>query len=277
MKKVMALFFVALSLVMSGCSQVPSGNVGVKVFLLGGEKGVDTQVLTTGRYWIGMNEELYIFPTFTQNEVWAAPKDKAEANQSLSFQSVEGMEVNADVGLSYRINPEDVPVVFQKYRKGIEEISDIALRNIVRDELVTSASTRTVEDIYGAGKKAFMDEVETNIRAKAKTVGITVEDVSLIGSMRLPPQVLAALNAKIASTQKAQQRENEVAQSKAEADKKIEEARGIAESMKLTNTEVTDKVLRLRELEVQQQWVEKWNGSLPSTVMGDAVPMVNIK
>lgn len=275
MKKSITCVLVVLMLAIAGCSKVPSGNVGVKVYLLGGSKGVDTEVLGTGRYWIGMNEDLFLFPTFTQNEVWSNVKDGV--NQSLSFQSVEGMEVSADVGLSYRIEPQDVPVVFQKYRKGIDEISDIALRNIVRDELVASASTRSVEAIYGVGKKEFLDEVETNIRSKAKTVGITVEDVSLIGSMRLPPAVMAALNAKIASTQKAQQRENEVAQSKAEADKKIEEARGIAESMKLTNTEVTDKVLRLRELEVQQQWVEKWNGALPTTVMGDAVPMVNIK
>ena len=50
-----------------GCSRVPPGYVGVKVNLLGGAKGVDTEELGVGRYFIGPNTELHLFPTFTQN------------------------------------------------------------------------------------------------------------------------------------------------------------------------------------------------------------------
>ncbi|TON13997.1 transposase, partial [Vibrio parahaemolyticus] len=64
-------------------------------------------------------------------------------------------------------------------------------------------------------------------------IGIIIEKIYWIGEMRLPKQIVQNINDKIAATQKAQQRKNEVAQSKAEADKKIEEARGTAESIKL--------------------------------------------
>lgn len=80
----------------AGCSYVPAGNVGVKVNMLGGDKGVDTEVLGVGRYWIGMNEELYVFPTFMQNYVWT--KDPAEGSpndESISFQTADGMTANA--------------------------------------------------------------------------------------------------------------------------------------------------------------------------------------
>ena len=40
----------------AACSYVPAGNVGIKVNLLGGDKGVDSEVLGVGRYWIGWNE-----------------------------------------------------------------------------------------------------------------------------------------------------------------------------------------------------------------------------
>ena len=119
---------------LSGCSKVPAGNVGVKVYLLGGEKGVDSEVLRVGRYWIGINEDLFLFPTFTQNYVWT--KDATEGSptdESITFQTQEGLGVNADIGISYHIDTDKVSLIFQKYRKGVDEITDIYLRNMVRD------------------------------------------------------------------------------------------------------------------------------------------------
>lgn len=52
--------------VIRSCAKVEAGYVGVRVNLLGGNKGVDSEVLGVGRYWIGWNQELYLFPTFQQ-------------------------------------------------------------------------------------------------------------------------------------------------------------------------------------------------------------------
>ena len=40
---------------------------------------------------------------------------------------------------------------------------------------------------------------------------------------------------------------------------------------------VDSRVLELRKLENQRAWIEKWDGQLPTTVLGDAVPMVTLK
>lgn len=261
----MSLMVVFGVLSMQGCSKVPAGHVGVKVYLLGGAKGVDTEVLGTGRYWIGFNEDLFLYPTFTQTVNY----DRGgQANQEISFQDKDGTGLSADVGVQYSIQKDKVPQIFQTFRMGNQELSDRVLFRIVRDTFNQEASTRSVEEIYGSGKRDFLTAVNQNVKMKADEIGVKVDEVSLLGSVRLPTNILNALNAKIASTQKAQQRENEVAQSKAEADKKIEEARGVAESMKLTNVEVTDKVLRLKELEVQEALIQKWDGRMPTTVMG---------
>ena len=42
-----------------GCSRVEVGQVGIKVHMLGGDKGVDSEELGPGRYWVSMNEQLY--------------------------------------------------------------------------------------------------------------------------------------------------------------------------------------------------------------------------
>src|SRR5690554_673607 len=242
-----------------GCSKVPAGHRGIKVYLLGSAKGVDSEVLGVGRYFIGINEELYLFPVFTQNYTWVN-------DQAISFQTSEGLAVRADVGISYTIDPDKVHLVFEKYRRGVDEITDTYLRNMVRDSLNKRASELSVEDVYGKGKVGLIDSVFEDVTSQVNDIGIIIEKIYWIGEIDLPNTVKASLNAKIEATQMAMRRQNEVAQAKAEADKKIEEARGIAESMRITNQEVTDKVLRLRELEIQQQFLEKWNGVLPQTL-----------
>lgn len=59
--------------------------------------------------------------------------------------------------------------------------------------------------------------------------------------------------------------------------KKIENAKAEAEVMRQQNQEITDKTLELKRLEVQQKLIEKWNGQLPSTTLGNNIPMLNIE
>ena len=107
-----ALVAVMVMGTLAGCSKVPAGNVGIKVYLLGKSKGVDTEVLPVGCYWIGVNEELYLFPTFQQNYVWTkSPNEGSKNDESLTFQTIEGMSVNADVGISYHLDPNLIPNV----------------------------------------------------------------------------------------------------------------------------------------------------------------------
>ena len=46
--------------------------------------------------------------------------------------------------------------------------------------------------------------------------------------------------------------------------------------MKAQKQEITPDLLELRRIENEAKWIEKWNGNLPSTMLGDNVPMVNV-
>jgi regulator of protease activity HflC (stomatin/prohibitin superfamily) len=287
MKKFNLLVAVIFMSLMFGCSKVPVGNVGIKVYLLGGEKGVDHEVLGAGKYWIGWNEDLYIFPTFAQNYVW---EKEGSPDESLTFGTAEGLSISADIGITYAIQPDKVAIVFQKYRKGVEEITDIYLRNMVRDALVKAASVRGVETIYGAGKAELIEEVEKTVRSQVKEIGIIVERVYWVGDLRLPMQVTNSINAKIQATQISMQRENEVktaeaqaaievAQAKGQAEAKLTNARAEAESLRIQNEALKESkdILELRRIEVTKLATEKWDGKLPTTMVpNSAVPFINV-
>ncbi|AMO44180.1 transposase [Roseobacter phage DSS3P8] len=261
--------------------RVEAGYVGVKVDLLGDDKGVNSQEVGPGRYWIGVNEDLYLFPTFSQNYVWTQAADEGSpTDEGLSFQSVEGMDIGADVGITYSVDPAMVSVLFQRYRKGIEEITDVYLRNMVRDALVREASTMRVNTIYGTGKTGLMDNVEASVKGQAAVYGINVERVYLIGAMRLPPQVMTAINDEISANSKARQRENEIAQSEAEAEKERKAAQGSADATLIraqAQAEANRTLAASLTPEVlQQQALDKWDGILPRITGGGAVPFVNV-
>lgn len=271
------------ALLTTGCSKVPAGNVGVKVYLLGSSKGVDVESLSPGRYFIGINEELYLFPTYTQNYTWALDPSGDSADESISFQTVEGMKVSADIGISYNIIEAKVPEVFQKYRKGIDEITDIYLRNMVKDALVLAASDQPIETVYGKGKAALIEEVENVVRAQVEPLGINVEKIYWTGDIRLPETVVESLNAKIKATQIALQRENEVQTARAQAEIEVAKAKGDADSLRL-RSEAEANAIRIRANAlasnpklVDLTVAEKWNGVLPVNMYGGgAVPFINV-
>jgi len=274
------LGIIGLSALLMACDKVPTGNVGVKVHLLGGGKGVDSELLTPGRYYIGWNEDLFLFPTFTQTYVWGPYKN---VDQSMSFQTIEGLSVSAAVGVIYSINPDKVVEIFQKYRKGIDEITQTYLRNIVRDSLVKQASILPIETVYGKGKSDLIENVQKDVKQQVESIGIEIEKIYWASELVLPQQVTASINAKIQATQMAQQRQNEVATAKAEADKAVEAARGNAESIRMLaeaeaqSIKIKGDALAKNPAVIELEAINKWDGVLPKFTGNSAIPFISVE
>lgn len=274
--KSIVLALVALAAV--ACSKVPAGNVGILVNLYGSDKGVQNQQMSPGRYWVGFNQELYLFPTFTQTYTWTRAERQDE---SITFNSIEGMQVNADIGITLHLDPSLTPVLFQKYRQGMDEIMLVYIHNMVRDGLNEEASKVKIEDIYGAKKADLLNAVQDRVAKDVLPIGLVVEKLYFVGRPRLPPQVDAAINAKIAAMQMAEQRQNEVAQATAEGQKEVALAQAKATSM-LALAEAEAKALRLRgdALKdnpglVQLNAVQRWDGHMP-VYNGSTLPFITV-
>jgi len=268
-------------LLLAACSKVPAGNVGVKFQMYGDGKG-SLQELPPGRYWVGWGYEMYTFPTFTQTYTFTRSSNEGRpVDESISFQTSQGLTVNADVGITYHIDPGKVTLIFQKYRKGIDEITDVYLRNMVRDALVKEAASLDIESVYGKGKANLIEAVQRDVADEVGPVGIVMEKIYWIGELRLPETVVQSINAKIQATQMAEQRQNEVAQAQAEAQKVEAEAQGQAQA-RITIAEAEAKAIALKGEAlrqnpnvVQMSAIEKWDGRLP-TYSGGALPFLHL-
>lgn len=273
-KYLKVLGVLSLSSLIVSCSQVPAGYRGVLVNLYGSDKGVADQSVGVGRYYTGWNTELYLFPTFLQNYSW---KDE----QAITMQTSEGLSIRTDAGITYQIQDDNVVKVFQKYRSGIEEITNTFLHNMVRDAMNEVASTMTVEQIYGAQKEVFISKVNSIVKKEASANGIDVDKIYLVGSFQLPETVVASINAKIQATQNAMKVENEVATARAEAQKTIVEAEARGRQI-LINAESQAKANKILADSLTQEFVHyqailRWDGKLPQMTGSNAMPFIKLE
>jgi len=250
---------------LQSCSKVPAGYKGVIVNMYGSSKGVAEEPVGVGRYFLGWNKELYLFPTFLQNYTWT---HDGVQDESITMQTSEGLSINTDAGITYNIQPENVVKVFQKYRLGIDEITNTFLRNMVRDAMNQISSTMTVEEIYGSKKEDFITKVNDIVKKEAANDGIDVDKIYLIGSFKLPDSVVQSINAKIQAAQNAMKVENEVATAKAEAQKIIIEAQARAQANKIVSESLTSEL-------VSYNAIQKWDGRLPE-VTSSSIPLINL-
>lgn len=264
MKKIFGMLsgLLCIGLSLSACGYVGPGEEGIIVNSLGDSKGVVTEPVGTGYHYLGWFSHLYTFPTFTQNYNWTD-----QNREQITFADSGGLSVVTDIGISYHVVPGKVPELFQKYRRGIEEITDIYLHNMVRDSLNEIGSKHPIEFIYGEGKSQIITDVQKAVEVQVKDYGIEVEKVYWIGQLHLPDAVTTSINNKIQATQLAQQKQNELVQAQADAAKVVATANGDAQStlLKANAQAQANKALAAsispeltRYLEVQ-----RWDGKLP--------------
>ena len=253
---------------------IEAGYVGVRVNLYA-DKGVKNEVVGTGRYFLTLNEKMYRFPTFNQLMNYSTP---------FSFQTSDAMEVKARIGIEYNIDPDKAAVTFATYRKGIDEITEVNLRQYISDGLIKHAVKMDINALTQGGKSTLLEEVTKEIRSKLEPVGIRVVKLSWTDDLQYPEQVRQSINAKIEATQRALLRENEVAQSKAEAEKLRVAAQGEADA-RLTRAKaeaeaiaIKAKALRDNPDIIQLNAIDKWDGKLPTYMTGGTtVPFVPVK
>ena len=271
-------------------TRIGAGFVGVEVVLSGSQRGASEIPIRTGWvFYSPLRSQIIEFPTFVQTVKWTANLNEGRAtDESMSFNSKEGMEIYADVSLSYAIEPRRVPDFYVKYRvSDLDTFTHGILRDIVRNSLNEVASTYSVEQIYGEQKAEFLNKVQALIQQKVDPVGVVIQQFGFIGAPRVPAVIAAAITGKAQAIQAAEQARNELAKTQAEAAKTVAEAEGEAkaavtraqgesEANRIRQTSLTPQLLELRKIENQKALIDRWNGQLPTVETGGGQTLLQL-
>lgn len=260
----------------AGCTYVPPGYVGIKVNSYGHQRGPEDFPVSTGRVWFNpFTETVYTFPTYMQNRAWTAERTEGSpVDEAITFNSVEGAQISADVGLNYSLDGEQVPSLFVKHRQTIDHITDTYLRNQVRDAFNRVAGNYKAVEIFGSSKQAVLDAVKVELEHRLEGQAFVIDNVSFIGSPRGDNQVMQSINQVIEATQQAVRAEAMVRQKTAEAEQAVAAAKGeaeailaVAEAQAQANQKIAESVTPSL---IHYKLLEKWDGVAPRVMGGDA-------
>jgi regulator of protease activity HflC (stomatin/prohibitin superfamily) len=282
-------FFVITS---ATITRIDAGHVGIRVKLAGSTRGVqDIPVVTGWVFFDPLTEQIVEFPTSVQNVVWTQSVNEGRAaDESITFSSAEGVNINSDIGLSFHIDPALAPHLYLRFRQpNLMLLADGYVRNAVREAFNVVASRMPVQDIYGAGKSKLVADVGDRLREALGKDGFLIDQITINGALRLPENVAQAINRAMEATQNAIQAENRVRQVKAEAEQAIAEAHGQAEAARQRAQGEADAVLIRARADakaneiirysttgavLQYRALEHWDGKLPLMNGSGSLPML---
>jgi regulator of protease activity HflC (stomatin/prohibitin superfamily) len=224
--------------------RIDAGHTGIRVNLVGSNKGVDDITEVTGWvFYMPLFTAIYEFPTFTQVKDY----------DPFIVNARDGSEFTVDPTFSYYVDIASVPQIFRQYRRTLKELENGFLKNVVYDSYRIIAN-KYPSDSLMSNRQQFEDEVQNSLSEILKKEGFIYQQLT---SNLIPPQSLKdAIDAKNKTTQEAIQAENRLRQAEADAKAKII----TAEAEKRVNDL---KASALTPLIIQQMFLEKWDGKLP--------------
>lgn len=272
-------FIMLILLSIVGCNRIDAGHVGIKVNLYGSNKGVSDITEVTGMVWYNRwYTAVYEVPTFVQNVVYTHDDKKdSRENEEFRVTTKDGMVARFDISMNYLTPEENVVNIFRKYRKPVQELEKGVIRTFLRDAFNNVSSNYTAEGLY-ENRAKFEQEAQERATSALLKEGFVVEQIVILNEIRLPDDVTQRINDKVKAAQITKQKQEEVLQEKAEAEKRIAKQDGISRSKIIqakadsaaliiqSNAEAQAYKLKNRELTVllvQQQFLERWDGKLP--------------
>ena len=251
--------FISILLIslMSSCSIVRPGEVGM-VQNLG---KLSDKVKTQGPVFYNPFTSRVIKATIQTNNL----------ELSLNLPSKEGLSVNSQISILFRLEKSKVPNIIKELSLEYEPV----IANVFRSAAADVCSQYFAKDMH-SGMRANIEEA---IRSKMDEIlgkqGIIIESV-LMKSIQLPPGLANSIEQKLQAEQDAMRMEFLLQQAKLEADRKIIEAKGTRDAQIIMSEGLTDQIIKIRSIEAFQSLSKSPNSKVIIT-NGDAPFLIDQK
>lgn len=271
--KLIVTSFVVLLVILCGtrcCTVVDSGEIGIEFHKWSTSEKDYGGVEGTCHGWVFYNPfttSIFTYPTYIQRKNYDAFNVNAKDASIFSM----------DPTIAYRINPDKACDIFTKYRKGIRELEEGYIRTCIYEAYRTCANQYSSDSLMSS-RANFESDVRRRLETSLMAEGFIVEEFT---SQITPPQALEQMiNEKNMAIQSSLKAENKVKEAEANAKIKIAEAQGEAEAMRIKadGEAYYNKTISasLSPMIVQEDWIEKWNGEVPTVVGGGSGMMFDM-
>jgi regulator of protease activity HflC (stomatin/prohibitin superfamily) len=265
------VIFIAIGLMKAGFVTVPAGYRGVKTRF--------GQVVP-GALAPGLHFKAPLIDDVTDIEV---REQKAESSTSASSKDLQAIQ--SKIAVNFRPIADKVDKLFDEI--GLEYIERVLEPAV--EETVKAVTAKYTAEALITERTKVRDEMEELLRARVEPNHISITKFNII-DFAFSKSFNQAIEEKQTAEQEALQATNILKRVSVEADQKIEQARGAAESVKLQAKANAAAILMQAEAETKAQEmlarvinsdvlrlraIEQWDGVMPR-VTGDVVPFIGI-
>lgn len=193
---------------------------------------------------------------------------KAETDTTASSKDLQ--PVSTHVAVNFSVNKDSA----YNLMNNIGGNFDAVIINPAIQEIVKEVTAKYPAEDLITRRDAVAGEISGLLTARLAKYDLVVNDINIV-NFKFSDAFNQSIEAKQVAQQQALKAENDLRRVEIEAKQKIAQAQAEAESLRLKKQEVTPELVQLKQIEVQEKALEKWNGVLPS-VTGGATPFVDI-
>lgn len=250
------LALIALVLFFGSWGIVGPGEQGIKVTL----GKVSNNTLGQGPYFkMPILTHVYKVSTQTQTD-----------NDKLEAASHDLQNVLIETVVNWHVKGENVVPVYQQYQ-GLENYTASVIAPAIRDAVKATSAKYTAEELVQK-RDQFAADAGALLTDQLNDRGAVYESVKIV-NFKFDDKFSQAIENKVVAEQDALAAKNKLAQVEYEAQQRVAAANGEAKAIAIQAQAIQSQGGKEY---VNLKWVEKWNGQLPTTSLGNNTPLINI-
>ena len=258
--KVKILFVLVISQMIAGCAVIRPGEVGIKQKL---GKFSDKVVKERTVIYNPLISKVVKESTQTQN-----------IKLILSLPSKEGLSVESEISILYRLEEDKVASVLENLGKNYESIVTSVFRSAASDVCAQFFAKDMHSGVRSKIEGEILSKMKINLEKQANGVDLIAV---LMKQIRLPRGLASSIERKLQAEQDAMRMEFVLNQERKEAERKIISAKGERDAQIIISEGLTDNVLKNKAIEVFKELSASnnskiiiTNGETPLMISDDA-------
>lgn len=283
MKKIL-LSLTLIAATFQGCyfTAVDSGEVGVQI----SQGKVQEDALTEGfNFSFNPFASLILYNTKAKQLELSGVSNGVDTNELIRDSAItiidkDGMQIPVDLTIIYRLDGSKAPIVRRKFGADIVWDNKMVVpvaKDVIKAVMQKDANIYRLNQNREAYATSIASELEKAVNDGMDCKCVTIERVS-ITDIKIPASINESIIKKNQMQEESLRAELELRQAEAKAKIEIAQKEGTAKAQLALAKSITPEMIRWKELEIAEDAVKKWNGTLPSTNLGsNAIPFVNIK
>ncbi|MBL1214387.1 MAG: prohibitin family protein [Ignavibacteriae bacterium] len=196
---------------------------------------------------------------------------KQELREVMNVPSKEGLNVQLEISLLYRLDPDNANIIYKTIGPNYVDIILIPqFRSVVR----SVTAKYEAKALYTASREQLAGQIKTELSDLVGPDGVEVESAPL-RQIELPSRLTQSIEEKLQAEQESQRMAFVLNKEKQEADRKRIEAEGIRDFQTIVSKGINQDLLRWKGIEATEKLANSTNSKIVVIGSGkDGLPLI---